>query len=68
MIDKTSSVFPGIIFVPERLLCDEQKCEIACRIRFDFEDGRDSFYEHVFYRLEGGKIAEVWSMVDFPKA
>jgi len=66
MVDETSGVFPGIIFVPETLLCDEQQARIACRIRFDFGDGRKSFYEHVFYRLVDGKIAEVDSIVDVP--
>jgi predicted ester cyclase len=67
MIDETSGVFPGIFFVPEMLLCDDEKGEIACRIRFDFENGRKSFFEHVFYQLEGGKIARVWSMINDPE-
>ncbi|KAL2413557.1 hypothetical protein ABEF95_004479 [Exophiala dermatitidis] len=25
---------------------------------------KEFFYEHVFYRLEGGKISQVWSLLD----
>lgn len=65
MIETTSSPFSGIKFIPERLVVDEEKGEIACRIRFEWEG--EPFYEHVFYRLEEGKIANVWSIVDLPK-
>ncbi|WP_217604852.1 ester cyclase [Chitinophaga sp. GbtcB8] len=48
---------------------------IACRIKFDCTpqdeflgfrpNGKKiSFSEHVFYQLKGGKIAEVWSLID----
>lgn len=32
------------------------------------ESQRVTFYEHVFYRFEAGKIRRVWSLVDLPKA
>lgn len=28
------------------------------------QSDREVFYEHVFYRLEGGKISRVWSVLD----
>lgn len=31
------------------------------------ESQRVTFYEHVFYRFEAGKIRRVWSLVDLPK-
>lgn len=65
MIEITSSPFANIKFVPERLVVDSEKSEIACRIRFDWD--KESFYEHVFYKLDDGKIASVWSVVDLPK-
>ncbi|OCT45389.1 NTF2-like superfamily protein [Cladophialophora carrionii] len=40
---------------------------LAVRIRLAFRPTpgqKETFYEHVFYRLEAGKIRRVWSMLD----
>jgi len=48
---------------------------VASRLRFDchpegtflgvaVDGGRVVFHEHVFYRFAGGKIEEVWSVID----
>jgi predicted ester cyclase len=52
-----------------------QGAQVACRIRFDCTPtasfrgipptGRPiSFVEHVFYRYEDGRIAQIWSLID----
>src|ERR1700761_6110561 len=58
MIEETSSPFSNIKFIPERLIVDEKKGEIACRIRFEWAE--EPFHEHVFYKLREGKISSVW--------
>lgn len=51
--------------------------QVACRLRYDCTPTgeflglqptgrRVSFAEHVFYKLYGGKICEVWSLIDRP--
>jgi predicted ester cyclase len=65
MIGTTSSPFKGIKFVPETVVIDENKGEIACRIRFEWAG--EPFYEHVFYKLEDGKISTVSSIVNLPR-
>lgn len=64
---------PDLYFDVKILLVD--KDQIACRIQFDCTpkstflgleiNGRKiSFAENVFYKLNGMKIAEVWSVID----
>ena len=46
---------------------DQGNGNFAVRISltFEAESGREeTFHENVFYRFEGGKIKQVWSMVD----
>jgi predicted ester cyclase len=65
MIDSSSAPYKDIKFIPERLVVDDEKGEVACRIRFEWEG--EPFWEHVFYQFEEGKIREVWSIVAFPE-
>ncbi|HEY0813806.1 MAG TPA: ester cyclase [Pseudonocardia sp.] len=64
---------PDLHYAIERLVV--QRDQVACRIRFDCTPvasfrglpptGRPiSFVEHVFYRFDEGRIAEIWSLID----
>jgi predicted ester cyclase len=64
---------PDLRFVIDLLLCDSST--VASRLRFDCRpsaaflglrvDGRHVvFHENVFYRFAGGRIQEVWSVID----
>lgn len=64
---------PDLRFVPEILLADGDL--VSCRLAFDCTPAREflglqptgariSFAEHVFYRFDDGRMAEVWSLID----
>lgn len=73
MLEADVHAVPDLRYVPETVLADEHT--LACRLVFDCTPQREflgfaptgrrvSFCEHVFYRFEGGRIAEVWSLID----
>ncbi len=73
MLEKDVDAIPDLQFQPELLLADDHV--VACRLYFrctprhtflGFEPTGDevSFPEHVFYRFDGGRIVEVWSVID----
>jgi predicted ester cyclase len=73
MLESDTRVIPDLEFVPEILLADGQV--VSCRLFFQctpqheflgFEPTgqRVSFAEHVFYRFDGGRIREVYSLID----
>jgi predicted ester cyclase len=73
MLERDFEEIPDLQFNIELLICDPP--HVASRLRFDcrpkglFLDlpvngRRVNFAENVFYRFEGGKVAEVWSVVD----
>ena len=73
MLERDFEEIPDLEFNIELLVCEPPN--VASRLRFDcrpkgvFLDlpvngRRVVFAENVFYRFEGGKIAEVWSVVD----
>jgi len=64
---------PDLFFAVQHLLVDG--AYVACRIGFDCvprevfhgllpTGARVQFTEHVFYRFDGQRIAEVWSLLD----
>jgi predicted ester cyclase len=64
---------PDLHYAIERLVIQDE--QVACRIRFACTPAASfrglppigqpiSFVEHVFYRYQGGKIAEIWSVID----
>ena len=73
MLEENCRDIPDLQFNVDRVVADEG--HIASRIRFDCRpagellglrvDGRRVvFYEHAFYTLAAGKIAEVFSVID----
>ena len=73
MLEADTSAIPDLQFVPELLVADGHV--VSCRLFFEcspqhpflgFEStgGRISFPEHVFYRFDNRRIAEVWSLID----
>lgn len=73
MLESDTHAAPDLQFIPEILLADGHV--VSCRLFFrctpedtflGFESTgrRVSFAEHVFYRFENGRIAEVWSVID----
>lgn len=67
------TTIPDLVFTVDRLVVEGD--EVAARLRFDCSprgefrgpaaDGRRvTFAGHVFYRFAGGRIAEVWSLID----
>jgi predicted ester cyclase len=56
----------GLVFVPEAVVIDEEKQQVAARLRFcDRPKGNTAFFvEHVLYSFVGGKVYSVWSIVD----
>ena len=73
-VTDAQAYFQGLDFKIEKLVVDPDKDEgdqgtgnIAVRLILTFNPtpGEDeSFHEHCFYRFEGGKIRQVWSMLD----
>lgn len=73
MLEADTRAIPDLEFTPQILIADGNV--VACRLFFEctpkhvflgFEPTgeRISFAEHVFYRLDNGRIAEVWSVID----
>ena len=73
LLQRDATEIPDLHYAIERLVV--QGDQVACRIRFDCTPvkvfrgipptgERISFVEHVFYRYEDGKIAEIWSLLD----
>lgn len=73
MLEADTWAIPDLQFLPTLLFTDGEF--VSCRLLFEctpqhaflgFEPTgeRISFAEHVFYRLEDGRIAEVWSVID----
>ncbi|WP_372661814.1 ester cyclase [Amycolatopsis kentuckyensis] len=73
LLKRDATEIPDLRYAIERLVV--QGDQVACRIRFDCTPvatfrgipptgERVSFVEHVFYRYENGKIAEIWSLID----
>jgi predicted ester cyclase len=73
MLERDFEEIPDLQFNIELLICDPP--HVASRLRFDcrpkglflglpVNGRRVNFAENVFYRFEGGKVAEVWSVVD----
>ncbi len=73
MLEADFRAIPDLAFVIELLAVDPPY--LAARLRFDctplgaflgapVNGRRVSFAENVFYRFDGGKITEVWSVID----
>lgn len=73
LLRRDAAEIPDLHYAMERLVV--QGDQVACRIRFDCTPvgsfrglpatGRPiSFVEHVFYRFDEGRIAEIWSLID----
>ena len=73
MLEADFLAIPDLAFVIELLAVDPPL--VAARLRFDcsprglflglaVNGRRVSFAENVFYRFEGGKIVDVWSVID----
>ena len=73
MLDQNYRDIPDLYFDAELVVAEEK--HIAARLRFDctpigeflglpINGARVVFYEHAFYSLRGGKIAEVYSVID----
>lgn len=73
MLEADARAIPDLHFRPELLLADEHV--VSCRLYFQctprysflgFEPtgGQVSFAEHVYYQFDGGRIVEVWSLID----
>ncbi|KAI0379613.1 SnoaL-domain-containing protein [Hypomontagnella monticulosa] len=77
LIQEAFTAIPDITFGLHTVVVDERAQRVAVRIEFSGTpigvfagvkpNGRSvSFCEHVTYRFEEGKIARVWSIVDWP--
>lgn len=73
MLTQDFIAIPDLSFNIEQLVCDPPM--IACRLAFDCTpDGqlfgmnvngtRVRFHENVFYEMLGGKVQNVWSVID----
>lgn len=73
MLESDVRAIPDLRFNAELLLADDSV--VGCRLFFEctprepflgFQPTGDrvSFAEHVFYRFQDGRIAEVWSLID----
>jgi predicted ester cyclase len=73
MLERDFAEIPDLGFVIELMVCEPP--HVASRLRFDcrpkglflglpVNGKRVAFAENVFYLFRGGKIAEVWSIVD----
>jgi predicted ester cyclase len=73
MLEADVQATPDLQFSPEILLADGDV--VSCRLFFRCTPqrallgiaatgARISFAEHVFYRFDRGRIAEVWSLID----
>jgi predicted ester cyclase len=73
MLERDFGEIPDLQFAIELLVCDPP--HVASRLRFEcrpkglflglpVNGKRIVFTENVFYQFRGGKIAEVWSVID----
>jgi predicted ester cyclase len=73
LLRRDATQIPDLYYAVERLVVQGE--EVACRIRFDCTPARTfrgipptgqsiSFVEHVFYRYQEGRIAQIWSLID----
>lgn len=73
MLQGDTAAIPDLQFRSELLVADATI--VACRLYFECTPQRPflgfeptgepmSFAEHVFYRFEGGRIVDVWSLID----
>ena len=73
MLERDFGEIPDLKFNIELMVCEPPL--VASRLRFDcrpkglflglrVNGKRVSFAENVFYQFRGGKIAEVWSVID----
>jgi steroid delta-isomerase-like uncharacterized protein len=73
MLEADTEATPDLQFVAQILLADAGV--VACRLFFECTPRQTflgleptgqqvSFAEHVFYRFDDGRIAEVWSLID----
>jgi predicted ester cyclase len=73
LLRRDAAEIPDLHYAIERLVVHDQ--QVACRIRFDCTPsdcfrgipptGRAiTFVEHAFYRYQGSRIAQVWSVID----
>lgn len=73
MLEADTHAIPDLSFEPDLLLADDQV--VACRLYFRCTPQRPflgleptgrqvSFPEHVFYRFDERRIAQVWSLID----
>jgi predicted ester cyclase len=73
LLRRDAAEIPDLHYGIERLVVHGE--QVACRIRFDCTPAASfrgipatgqpiSFVEHVFYRYQDGKIAEIWSLID----
>jgi predicted ester cyclase len=73
MLERDFEAIPDLGFAIELLVCEPP--HVASRLRFDcrpkglflglpVNGRRVVFAENVFYQFRGGKIAEVWSVID----
>jgi predicted ester cyclase len=73
MLEADTHAIPDLRFVAEILVADEDvvSCRLVFRctprhafLGFEPTGERISFAEHVFYRFDNRRIAEVWSLID----
>lgn len=73
LLERDVSEIPDLYFDVGKLVVAED--QVACRLLFDCtprsaflglptNGRRIVFAEHVFYRFAGGRIAQVWSLID----
>ncbi|KAJ3493198.1 hypothetical protein NLG97_g4884 [Lecanicillium saksenae] len=75
MIESSFREISGLRFTIERLIVSKESQQVAARLGFtgvptkEFRGipptgGSVKFSEHAFYQLEGGRIKQVWSLLD----
>ncbi|KAK4939205.1 hypothetical protein LTR10_020504 [Elasticomyces elasticus] len=75
IISDSQRDLPGLFFEVDMLVVEDDTSQqaktgdgsVAAIIKLTYNPTpttRDTFREHVFYRLEGGKISRVWSLLD----
>lgn len=75
LITDSQRDLPGLLFEIDMLVVEDDKGEqstngdgsIAAIIKLTYHPTlttEETFHEHVFYRLERGKISRVWSLLD----
>ncbi|MGE2719147.1 ester cyclase [Mycolicibacterium celeriflavum] len=73
LLEADTTATPDLQFNPEIIVADDEF--VACRLSFratprhtflgiEPTGTQVSFAEHVFYRFEGQRIVEVWSLID----